>query len=161
MRLLLVRHARAVPRGAPGMADQARPLTPRGVRLFERAARGLRAILPAPDVILTSPMLRARATADLLATAWGGPEPTPSAALLAGDVAALERSLRAQRERRLVALVGHEPHLSALLAQLLGGARPEALEFRKGGAALIEMDDSREGRLIFCLPPRLLRRLGR
>jgi phosphohistidine phosphatase SixA len=60
-------------------------------------------------------------------------------------------------------LVGHEPQLSALLGQLIGG-RGDSLPFKKGGAALVDVlgsGGSGGGRLIWFLPGRLLRRLGR
>ena len=61
----------------------------------------------------------------------------------------------------LIVLVGHEPHLSSLLADALGGAG-EAVPFKKGGAALLELPDSRfeGGRLLAFVPPRLARTIG-
>jgi phosphohistidine phosphatase SixA len=58
--------------------------------------------------------------------------------------------------------VGHEPHLSDLLARLLGGAAPERLTFRKGGVALVELPGAlaEGGRLVWYLRPRILRQLG-
>src|SRR5574341_104412 len=84
MRLLVIRHAIAVPRGTPGIADDDRPLTPRGRRRFQKAARGLARIAARPDVLLTSPLLRARSTAELAAKAWGRIKPTLEPTL-AGD----------------------------------------------------------------------------
>ena len=60
MRLLLIRHAIAVPRGTPDVPDDERPLTKRGVTRFRSAARGLAEAVARPDVLLTSPLLRAR-----------------------------------------------------------------------------------------------------
>jgi phosphohistidine phosphatase len=62
-----------------------------------------------------------------------------------------------------IAVVGHEPDLSALLAHLLGGAKCERLTFRKGGAALLELPGTpgQGGRLVWYLRPRVLRTLGR
>ncbi len=162
MRLLLVRHAIAVPRGTPGYEDDARPLTRRGVRRFARAARGLRRLLPAPEVVLTSPLLRARHSAHILARVWHAPAPRPLAALASGDLAALASGLRST-DGGCVACVGHEPHLSAWLAHLLGATRPEALVFRKGGVALVELGAGADSatRLTAFLTPRCLRRLAR
>jgi phosphohistidine phosphatase len=60
-----------------------------------------------------------------------------------------------------VALVGHEPWLSELLARLLGSSHDERLEFKKGGVALVDVPGRLEdgGRLVAYLPPRLMRRL--
>ena len=62
MRLLIIRHAIAVPRGTPGIPDDERPLTPAGRKRFQTAARGLARVARRPDVLLTSPLPRALAT---------------------------------------------------------------------------------------------------
>ena len=59
----------------------------------------------------------------------------------------------------VVAVVGHEPGISALLAHLIGGAA-DNLPFKKGGAALVAMDGAGAGRLVWFLPPRVLRAVG-
>lgn len=161
MRLLLVRHASAVPRGTPGVPDDERPLTPRGERRFRRAAQGLASALARPDAVLTSPLSRAAATAALLAEAWGRLEPRPEPALVGGTLDELQAALRGFEADATVALVGHEPDLSEWLGALLGCPRGQGLAFRKGGAALVEVPGTlaEGGRLLAFLPPRLLRRL--
>ena len=161
MRLLIVRHAIALPRGTPGVADALRPLTSRGKRRFETAARGLARALPRPDAVLTSPWKRARQTADILAAAYGRLEPKETQALAGGSFEALAHVLADYPEDATVALVGHEPWLSALLARLLGSATEQRLEFKKGGVALVDVKGRLEegGALLAYLPPRLMRRL--
>jgi phosphohistidine phosphatase len=80
-------------------------------------------------------------------------------ALAGGDPEPLLDALEAYSRRRLVALVGHEPQLSSLLALLLGTRDAERLTFRKGGAALVDLPRGprESGRLLWYLPPRLLR----
>lgn len=162
MRLLLVRHASAVPRGTPGISDDERPLTPRGERRFRQAARGLASALSRPDAVLTSPLPRAAATADLLAEAWGRLEPRPEPALVGGTLDEVQVALRGFEAGATVALVGHEPDLSEWLGALLGCPRGEGLAFRKGGAALVEVPGTlaEGGSLLAFLPPRVLRRLA-
>jgi len=161
MKLLLIRHAIAVPRGTPGIEDDERPLTPRGRRRFRRAARGLARIVAAPDLILASPLPRAWATAEMAARAWRSCAPTRTPALAHGTVDEVLAVLRTHARRRLVAVVGHEPMLSALLARLLGAADAERLAFRKGGAALVDASAPESGgRLVWFLKPRLLRTLS-
>jgi phosphohistidine phosphatase len=161
MRLIIVRHAIAVARGTPGIADADRALTPRGIQRFRSAARGLARALPRPDVVLTSPWKRARETAEILSQAWGGPEPKDTPTLAGGSVEALGRALHRYRSAT-VAVVGHEPWLSELLARLLGCSKAERLEFKKGGAAVVDLEGGLEGpgKLVAYLPPRLMRRLG-
>jgi phosphohistidine phosphatase len=162
MRLLIVRHAIAVPHGTPGIADDERPLTPEGEKKFRRAAEGLARICGTPDVILTSPLPRARRTAEIAAELLEAKAPEDEPALADGDVEALDAALARRPEARLVAVFGHEPHVSSLLAHLLGTRREERLAFRKGGAALVELDDglAHGGTLLWCVPPRVLRRLA-
>jgi phosphohistidine phosphatase len=61
-----------------------------------------------------------------------------------------------------VAIVGHEPTLSALLARLLGAAHGERLAFKKGGAALVDLPDGPTGLgvLLWFLKPKVLRALA-
>jgi phosphohistidine phosphatase len=162
VRLLIVRHAIAVDRDAAGIADAERPLTEEGAKKGRAAARGLATILEAPDALLTSPWLRALQTAEIAGRAWGGPEPRKTDALAGGSFEDLAAVVDGYREKKLVAVVGHEPWLSSLLAHLLGTRHGERLAFKKGGAALLEVPDglAAGGQLVWLLPPRLLRALG-
>jgi phosphohistidine phosphatase len=163
MRLLIIRHAIAVARGTPGIPDEERPLTPEGEKKFRRAARGLARVSSRPKVLLTSPWRRALRTAEIAAEAWGRIRPKKTEALAGGTFETLCAELAAYGGNETVALVGHEPGLSAVLARLLGTLEDDRLTFRKGGAALVEVPGRPEegGRLLWYLPPRLLRELGR
>jgi phosphohistidine phosphatase len=162
MRLLIVRHASAVPRGTPGIPDDERPLTPEGEERFREAAAGLARLVDRPDTILTSPLPRARRTAEIAAEAWGRVAPAPLPALADGELSALTARLSACPEDSTVAIFGHEPHVSELLARLLGTDEDDRLAFKKGGAALVDLPGKLEegGRLLWFLPPKLLRRLA-
>src|SRR5262245_16026944 len=81
MRLLMIRHAIALPRGPPDIPDDERPLTKRGAKRFRAAAEGLARIVARPDVLFTSPLPRARQTAEIAAQAWGKVEPVDLPAL--------------------------------------------------------------------------------
>ena len=161
MKLLLLRHAIAAPAGTSGIGDENRPLTAKGRKRFKKAAGGLAEIMSTPDVLLTSPLLRARETADIAGKAWGL-KPTPEPLLAGGRPEAVLAAVSAHSKCAVVVLVGHEPDLSELLAHVTGG-HSERSPFRKGGAALVELDDEAagSGRLIWFMPPRLLRALGR
>lgn len=161
--LYLVRHAIAEPRGSSWPDDSLRPLSEEGRRRFAAAAAGLAQFEGVPDRVLTSPYVRARQTAELLAAA-GGPgvavesfawlEPVGSAAV---PLAGLRKHARAAR----VAVVGHEPDLSIMAAALLGAARP--VPFKKGAICRIDVTWGRAtaGTLVWFLPPAVLRGLGR
>lgn len=161
MRLLIIRHAIAVPRGEPGIPDADRRLTEKGRRRFEEVAAGLVRILQRPDRILTSPLRRAVETAAILSRAWEGPEPEETEALAGGSLEAIARDLSRFSEEETVALVGHEPWLSDLVGHLVGAASGEGILFKKGGAALLEIEGSLSsgGVLLWHLPPRILRSL--
>src|SRR5688500_17166369 len=109
MELLIVRHAPAVERGTGGYADDDRPLTEEGEKKFRAAARGLARIFPKPDLILTSPLPRARQTAEIAAKAWGGGALTVAPPLAGGSIRDLGALLAAHSEAERVALFGHEP----------------------------------------------------
>jgi phosphohistidine phosphatase len=161
VRLLLIRHAAAVPAGTPGIADDARPLTPRGRARFERAARGLARIVDRPDVLLTSPLPRARTTAEIAAGAFGRLEPAVEPVLAHGTPAAIVAALARQPRDALVALVGHEPTLGSPLARLVEGESGHRFAFKKGGAALVDLPAGPRapGRLVWFVMPRILRTL--
>lgn len=161
MNLVLVRHAEAVERGMPGMADEDRPLTPQGAKRFKKAAKGLARLVPRPALILTSPLPRARRTAELAAKEWGKVKVVDAEALASGDFEALARDTPPGKDAWVV-WVGHEPHLSSFLARLLGAANSGALPFGKGGAALVDVPDrlERGGRLIWFLSAKALRRIA-
>jgi phosphohistidine phosphatase len=163
MRVVLLRHAIAVPRETPGVADDDRPLTPKGRRRFRRGARGLSRLLDRPDVLLTSPRRRARETAELAGRAWGRTTPVLEPALADESPERVLAALARRPGDTTIVLVGHEPQLSRVLASLLGTRASGRLALGKGGAALLELDGPPRagGRLLWLLSPRLLRRLGR
>ncbi|HYB41334.1 MAG TPA: histidine phosphatase family protein [Candidatus Methylomirabilis sp.] len=162
MKLLIIRHAAAVPSGTPGIPDDDRPLTPEGKEKFRTAAKGLARISRRPDVLLASPLPRARATAEIAARAFRRLEPVSEPALAHGSAEEIVAALEAQPADALVAIVGHEPVLSELLARLVGSSRGERFAFKKGGAALVDLPDgpSATGRLIWFVKPRILRDLA-
>ena len=128
MRLYLVRHAKA----APGDPDQLRPLTPEGreqARLLADRLADER-----PDAIVTSPLLRARETADVLARACGL-EAEPDERLAPGATSIDARQAAAGHGERVV-LVGHQPDLGRIAAALTGGEEPP---FPTAGMAVIDL----------------------
>lgn len=155
-RLYFVRHGRA-DRGAWNGPDDLRPLTPAGRRRLARQADAMAALDLGVDLILTSPLVRARQTADVLAAALAP----------AGGVVADERlgfGFAAGRLAELLAdhpqasrplLVGHEPSFSLVVGEVVGGAR---LTCRK--ASLIRVDlhteDPPGGTLEWSVPARIL-----
>jgi phosphohistidine phosphatase len=143
MDLLIVRHAIAFDRDPAAWPDDAeRPLTKQGQRRFRRAARGLKAAAPSPEVFLTSPWLRARQTAEILVEEAGWPIPMTCSALGGGKPDEVMECLKEHPESPL-ALVGHEPYLGQLLSYLTtGDAARLQVELKKGGAARVTFADT-------------------
>jgi phosphohistidine phosphatase len=163
VKLLLIRHAAAGRKGSGGARDADRPLTPRGRARFRLAARGLARIADQPDLMLTSPLLRARATAEIAAAAFGKVTSHVEPALGRESVDAVVAALKRCPRDATVALVGHEPTLSRLLGRLLGvDPDDERFAFKKGGAALLDLPHGpgATGRLHWFIRPRILRSLG-
>ena len=164
--LFLLRHGIALDRTSPlASDDDARPLTPKGRKRMARIAEELLKLGYTFDWIVTSPLVRAAETAEIIAASAASQKLKPPvdvcAALRPGasreDVLAF---LAKNPDRKRVMLVGHEPDLSALAGRLIGAGRDANLEFKKGGCCLIEYDSlpSRySGRLVWWLTPRALR----
>ena len=156
VQLHLLRHAHA---GDPMKwhgPDEVRPLSEKGRLQAERLGRFLAAAGFAPDTILTSPMLRALETAQLVAAALGLPVRVDDA--LAGplEIENLEAILSNAGDPRCPLLVGHDPDFSELAAALTG--MPE-LPVRKGALGRVDLlrpIEAGTGLLRWLLPPDLL-----
>lgn len=161
MDLLIVRHAIALDRdGRRWPDDHLRPLSTRGIARGGKAAAGLRHLSARPGLVLTSPLLRAQQTAQILERYAHWPRAQSSAALTPD---APMRELLAHLGRspaHCVAVVGHEPQLSALLGQCLPGGTGGGFALRKMGVALVRFRGRvrpGHGQLIWLAPPKLLR----
>ena len=142
MQVLVVRHAIAEQQeefARSGKDDSQRPLTDDGRRKMRRGAAGLRAVVPAIDVLATSPLLRAVQTAEIIAAVYNGRNMvTVKESLSRQRVPPFLRWLRTQNAGGTVAIVGHEPHLSGLTSWLLTGRKPSFISLKKGAACLLE-----------------------
>jgi len=132
VRLFLVRHAKA----APGSPDELRALTEHGREQARELGERLAGARPA--VVLSSPLLRARETADAIARASGAPlrvdERLAPGATAAGLLEALAE------DGGTVVAVGHQPDCGEIAAALSGGPEPP---FPTAGVVEIELDDRR------------------
>jgi phosphohistidine phosphatase len=143
MNLYLLRHAIAVDHGTPGFTEAARPLTPQGRAKMRQAADGMKALGIKLDAMLTSPLIRARQTADLAAAALGAKEKLHEIAALKPGTPfdKLWTALKPFASCGEIMLVGHEPFLSELLATVLTG-QPQGMHaiMKKAGLCKIEID---------------------
>jgi phosphohistidine phosphatase len=159
MELYLLRHGIAADVGPEGSGDAGRPLTEEGIDKLKEAVRGLRRLGVRPDVLLTSPLVRARQTAEIVRRAFGL-DVRPAEALAPGcDLARLADLLGEYRSAERVMIVGHEPDFSSLIGDLTGGSR---VQLKKAGLARVDLEsvDTGAGTLIWLLPPVVLRKAG-
>jgi phosphohistidine phosphatase len=162
--LYLVRHGVAAERGDAWPDDSKRPLVQRGVVRLRQAAAALTRLGVTFDVVLTSPLTRARQTADLLAGGLAGRPAVHTIDSLSpgGSYAAFLEDLARHGRRSHIACVGHEPDLGQFAARLIGAKRP--IEFKKGAICRIDVDAlplSGPGHLRWFVTPRMLRRIAR
>lgn len=166
MKLLLVRHGIAEEAEtfiAGGGSDAQRPLTEIGRRKMRKGANRLRAQIRQIDLLASSPLLRARETAEIIAQVFGGLPIVERPELDFGyPPDAVVAWLAHGPVNGLVTAVGHEPQLSLLAGLLLADVAQPLLIFRKGGMALIEFNGPVEaggGMLLWALTPGQLRSL--
>lgn len=162
MKLYFVRHAAAARKSSWTAEDGLRPLTRTGKKRFHTAAAALvSAGALAPDLIVTSPLVRARQTAQILAKTLPGsvkvvedPRLGPSF-----DRRALHAILAENRSARSIAIVGHNPSFAEVLAEVTGTG---SLNVRKGAIALVDLDSvaAPSGRLMWLTPPEIFSPCG-
>jgi phosphohistidine phosphatase len=167
MKLLVIRHAIAQERDVfskSGKPDDLRPLTPKGRRRMARTAAGLRRLVPRIDVLVSSPLVRAQQTATVVAEEYGIPTGEATAVLAPGaTMESFASWAAAQKGNEVIAVVGHEPHLSSLVTWLVSGLEDSRLELKKGGVCLLEFADAparASATLLWLQTPRSLRQLA-
>ena len=160
--LYLVRHAIAMERGEKWPDDAKRPLSHAGAARMRRAVKGLGALDVTIGVVLTSPLVRAVQTAELLVRGvLPHPELVTLSALAPGVAPARVIEALAPYHKTVgLALVGHEPGIGELAAWILGARAP--LPFKKGAICRIDVPawPPRHGTLVWFATPRMLRALG-
>ncbi len=141
MKLYIVRHAAAVDRSQE-IFEEARFLTPEGRIYFRKTARTMLKNGIEPALILTSPLLRAVQTADILAEtlSYSGPLLVKEELRPGFDMGLLDRLLEDYRSADELVLVGHEPDLSALVSVLVSASK--GFNFKKGTAIKLKVDPS-------------------
>jgi len=160
MNLFILRHGVAVEPGSPGFENDAdRPLIPKGERRLRAAAAAMKKMELSFDLILSSPLVRARQTADIVAGELKLKKQLQFSDALApgGGMKNLARQLDERKPApENVLLVGHEPGLSRLISLLVAGDDSAAVEMKKGGLCKLEADRLHAGRcatLIWLLTP--------
>jgi phosphohistidine phosphatase len=162
--LYLIRHGLAAVRGDEYPDDAKRPLTSAGISKLKKEAAALVDLDVTFDVILTSPLVRCRQTAEIFATTVRSKPTIVNTDALApgGTFGALLDELGRHGRRERLALVGHEPDIGQLACRLLGAKR--SLEFKKGAICRIDvlaLPPTAPGHLRWYATPRMLRIIGK
>ena len=160
--LFLIRHGVAEERGDEWPDDTQRPLSEEGIERLRASVRGLVRLGVNLDLVLTSPLVRTRQTAGIVAAGFA-----PRLAIIltdalapGGSYDAVAAELGKHGRKEQIALVGHEPGIGRLAARLTGSRH--ALEFKKGAVCRIDVDTlppTAPGDLRWFLTPKILRQL--
>jgi phosphohistidine phosphatase len=144
MNLYIVRHAIAVQRGTPDYEDDSqRPLTDKGRKKMKKIVQGLRQFDTRLNTILSSPYVRARDTAKILADEFKLENQLYFSENLVppGNFEALVDEIHEKYDVENLALVGHEPMLSQLISWLTTGHTDMELNLKKGGVCYLSSDN--------------------
>jgi phosphohistidine phosphatase len=170
MQLYIVRHGQAVESEAWAGAERDRPLSAEGRDEMRAAARGLRRLGIDVDAVYTSPLARARATADFVAAALDAPLHELDQLAPGATLDALAHVLARQPHANALLVVGHEPDLSDMIGQLIGPHGPAHVEMKKGACCRVNVPDTStlssaaapqgRGTLAWLLTAKQLARLG-
>lgn len=167
MKLLVVRHATAADKdefARTGKSDDLRPLTPAGKREMREVARGIRDLVPEVDALATSPLVRAMQTAEILGDAYDRKPVSVEWLRPEASYESFAQWARSHREKEMVVIVGHEPHLSGLASWLLAASERPLLELKKAAACLLELEGNSgasSALLLWSMAPKHLRAIGR
>ena len=150
MNLYILRHGLAVDQGKKGIKnDQSRPLTPKGMRRLWQIAEAMEQMELSYDWIFSSPWLRAKQTAEIVAQAFE----LQKKIKLTEDLAPggnpknlIEQLNRLKPQPKNVLLVGHEPYLGRLVGLLASGNTGAAIDLKKGGLCKLEVENLHCGR---------------
>jgi phosphohistidine phosphatase len=151
-----LRHADAEPRTT---SDHERKLTPKGLEQAEKVGKFLVRCGLLPEIILTSPVVRARQTARIVAEKLGDADVSEVDWLACGMAAeTCFMELKARQGTASVLLVGHEPDFSETIASMLGVGDSAAIKVRKAALTGVELLDFQagQGQLHFLVPARLM-----
>ncbi len=163
MNLYILRHGIAADRSSKYPDDNLRPLTRKGIDRMRREAKGMSAIGIAPDLIISSTLVRAVQTAEIVQQGLSAPPQmiTTHALVPEAHPSQILREL-AESHSTLssVMVVGHEPHLSSLVSYILTGQVSWLINLKKGALCSIDLSPSGRGQLLWALAPRQLRALA-
>lgn len=163
--------------------DEQRALTKEGKEKILKGARGLVNLVGRPCVIFSSPLLRAKQTAEILAAVWGEvpvyfteslrPEEKFASFIpqllkfKTGKYKKILKPVGRSEGQPVIVIIGHEPYLSQSVSSLIGDSMNVQIKIKKGGACFIRLqglfkDSFRSGQaqLLWLLTPSMIRKLS-
>ena len=150
--LYILRHAVAKSRGAwRGKDDSQRPLTRKGEKEMWRVAKAMKKLGLQFDLLLSSPLVRARRTAEIVSDVFKERQKLKLAPSLSSDAtprAFLKQAPKLSGSARKVIIVGHEPFLSELIALLLSGEPHPLVKLSKAGLCKLSMPSAHRGKAL-------------
>jgi len=164
--LIIIRHAVAEEREEfkkKGLEDHLRPLTLKGRKKMQKVCVELREFVKELDLIVSSPLTRARQTAEIVSQIYfetkvvEAPELVPHS-----PPPAFLKWMRTQiKNQRRIAIVGHEPHLSSFASYMLAGKTESFIDLKKSGIIALELEslthaEPGSAQLLFSIPPKFL-----
>lgn len=164
MEIIILRHGEAGKRVPVASSDMQRALTVSGRDEVKQVAESMAELDLKFDTIATSPLKRASETAHIVAKVlkkdkavepWDELKPE-------GDTKALYRRLAREKQDASFLLVGHEPYLSSMISELIGGGTRARIVLKKAGLARVEISSFNPptGELRWLLTPRLARKVS-
>lgn len=166
MRLYLMRHGPAGNSETWQGDDRLRPLTGKGQQKVRAAAEGVKRLDPGVDLLVTSPLVRARQTADIVAKALHLDVEEQEALAPGFGLEQLASLLATYPDAQGMMLFGHEPDFSGVIGQLIAAPHPAQVEMKKGACCALDLPEpateqlAGSATLLWLMTPRQLALLG-
>jgi phosphohistidine phosphatase len=159
MKLYILRHGEAAEHGDPRYRENERPLTEKGIQRTKQLAHALGELEVCFDRVLSSPLTRARQTAEIVARRMERPVELTETLTPFGNMKSLIEEIdRIRPVPQSVLLVGHEPHLSGFISLLCIGGPNLPIRLKKGSLCRLEVERlaaEKCATLEWIIPPRL------
>lgn len=143
LELYMIRHGYAGVSLEDEAMDEERPLKKKGKEQIKEVSKGLKALKTRFDVVLSSPLLRAKESAEILNAVCGKSQEVEITDLLrpGSSYNNLIKFLNAFKDFKKVAIVGHEPFLSGFASYCLSKNKSPFMSLKKGGVLMLEIDE--------------------
>ena len=151
MKLLLIRHGIAMDHMEAhhlGFDDEQRELTQKGRDRMHEIGKELSSLVPQVNGLLTSPLVRAQQTSEILSQYWNIlPKLCDELSIYSPISNFYSKVSQDHYEDQIIVGVGHEPHLSQFTSYALSGGDSSFINFKKGGAAFLDFPFRQNGSL--------------